>query len=630
MKTRPLFLSVISWFMILYPLSLWSQGDEPADAPPLDPKLVDEIFRRSPEEMLNLPTRLTTGDDQGWLETPAAAYILTQEDLLHSGHNHLAEQLRMVPGLMVSQHSSNAWAISTRSFEHVFADMQLVLQDGRELYSPTFGGVFWDQADLPVEILDSIEVIRGPGSTLWGSNAVNGIINIQTLDAIEAQENMISVGGGNQDYAHLSFRQGGEIFGGHYYTWGKVASYKSIHDPNPSPQIDTYPENEMQKFGFRADLPGFGEEGWTLRAEYSNSKATRRFGGPYYVTLDPNTFLPNSISLSPDFLGPDEAHGWNVHGEWGGLLPNDIEWQLISYYAHKQREWVGTGLDFLVDTFEVDFQLGKEIGRHDLLAGFRYRTHGFELNQVTIPSIPPIADASVLPLFNFMNRDFTEDLTSVFVQDTIALTESLNLMVGTKYEDNVTGEQWIPSARIWWNKDPKTNFWVAYSQARQLPAMAHRKSDITTAYTLLPNGSFLVDGIDRDPDRQPAELEQWDIGFRHLLSESFSLDLTLFTGKYEELTAFGSQLVFQTEFNTDTADTYGGEMAINWQPTDELRVRSSISYSDLDIKGVAAQTLEYSKANWRGNLGAIFSPNEKFSHHIHLYATEKAFDAVPG
>lgn len=162
---------------------LYSQGEVPDDVA-LD--LVDKYFSMSTEDLFKMPTSLTTGSDYGWMETPAAAYVLTQQNLMDTGMNHIADQLRGVPGMMVSKSSVSSWAVSTRSFQHRFANMQLVLQDGREIYSPVFGGVIWDTADLPVEILDSIEVTRGPGATLWGTNAVNGIINIKTLRAEEA------------------------------------------------------------------------------------------------------------------------------------------------------------------------------------------------------------------------------------------------------------------------------------------------------------------------------------------------------------------------------------------------------------------------------------------------------------
>lgn len=147
MKKLSLMLSALCWLTIFLSGRLSARENAPVQGP--NPNVVDEIFNMSPEELLNLPTRLTTGGDQGWLDTPGAAYLITQEEMRHSGHTHLAEQLRMVPGLMVSRQSSNSWAISTPSFEHDFADMQLVLQDGRELYSPSFGGVFSDVADLP-------------------------------------------------------------------------------------------------------------------------------------------------------------------------------------------------------------------------------------------------------------------------------------------------------------------------------------------------------------------------------------------------------------------------------------------------------------------------------------------------
>jgi len=599
--------------------ALTGQEAEDEDSP--DTGLINKYFEMSPDELLNLPTRLTTGEEQGWLQTPAAAYLITQEDMLQSGHNHIAEQLRMVPGMKVSQTSGNTWAISTRSFQNAFADKQLVLQDGREIYTPSFGGVFWNLADLPVEILNSIEVIRGPGATLWGTNAVNGIINIQTLEAVEAQENLVSIGAGNEDAAHLSFRQGGEIFGGHYYTRGKFASYKTLQDLNDR----SYPESELHKVGFRADLPGFGENGWTLRAEYYNHESLRRFGGSIATS---DTAAPIFL---PDFLGASKDHGANVHGAWSGTFKEEFEWKLNSYFSHNDHAWESNDLDFCIDTFEVDFQVGKQISNHDLLAGFRYRHHEFNYRQGPVSAdYTAVLGAAAAPLFYFPVMDQAEHLYSSFIQDTIDLREDLHLLVGTKFEKNETGEHWIPSARVWWEKDERTTFWLAFSHAMQLPAYVQRNGNVTVGYHEVAPGTYFPLTIEAAPQRDPAELQQWDLGIRHLFSDDLSFDFTAFYGEYEDLTLFGPHLIGQNFDMTDEAETYGAEIAANWHPTEHLQVRSSISYSDTDIIGLAAGTQEYSQANWRGNLGAIFAPNTQWSYQLNLYATERAFAQVPG
>lgn len=258
---KPRILSLPFFQLLALPLpSLFLQGQVPEqDAL----ELVEKYFSMSTEELFQLPTSLTTGSAQGWMGTPAAVYVLTQQDLMDSGMIHIADQLRGVPGMMVSKSSVSSWAVSTRSFQHRFANMQLVLQDGREIYSPVFGGILWDTADLPVEILDTIEVTRGPGATLWGTNAVNGIINIKTLPANQAQRNVLTAGGGNEHHRFATFRQGGELLGGHYYTWGKWSETGNPYYNGSD--IDGY--SELFKGGLRADLPGFGKEGWTLFAE---------------------------------------------------------------------------------------------------------------------------------------------------------------------------------------------------------------------------------------------------------------------------------------------------------------------------------------------------------------------------
>ena len=206
------------YLLIILFIPVCLKAQEAASEEDQDLELIEKYFDMSPQELLNLPTSITTGGKQEWMQTPAAVFVLTKDEMNLSGHRHIAEQLRHVPGLQVSNVNTATWAISTRSFQSPFADKQLVLQDGREIYTPIFGGDEWESADLPIEILESIEVTRGPGATLWGSNAVNGIINIKTLRAEDAQDNIISIGGGNANYGQFSFRQGGELLGGHYYT----------------------------------------------------------------------------------------------------------------------------------------------------------------------------------------------------------------------------------------------------------------------------------------------------------------------------------------------------------------------------------------------------------------------------
>ena len=613
--------------LLLIPLSLLAQDSTPLEDSEL--KLIEKYFEMSPQELLNLPTRITMGVDQQWLETPAAVHVVTYKDMNLSGHRNIAEQLRQVPGLHVSHVNTNTWAVSTRSFQTPFADKQLVLQDGREIYTPIFGGVNWETADLPIEILNYIEVTRGPGATLWGSNAVNGIIDIQTIHAKEAQENVLSIGGGNAHSGHLSFRQGGEIFGGHYYTWGKWASYDRLEYQGDGSTLPS----ELQKVGFRADLPGFGEEGWTLRAEYYDHTTEKRFRAPV-VAAPPNSPPPPTFN---EASGDANTQGFAVHGNWKGTLQDIYDWSLHAYYTSSDRDREANSLMFETNTFEVDFKIGREIAGTDFLAGIRHRTNRFEFGlgpvwedytQFTDPVTGNPVD--LLHIFGFPIGKQSESHNSFFLQDTIHIKDKLHFLFGTKYEHNETGEQWAPSARLWWNPNENTTYWLSFSVAHQLPTVSLRQANSTVGYFQHPVNGVIPLTIRPNPNLQTSELHQWETGWRKIFHNDLSLDVTAFMGEYDQLFLFGNHLAGSTYQNTGAAETYGGEIALNWKASEQLRTKASVSYSDTDLAGPGASTSVYSEANWRGNLGFIFAPNHKFSHQLHFYATERSFPTVPG
>lgn len=594
--------------------SLWPQGDEESES-----KLINEYFTKSPAELYDLPTYLTTGTGQGWLKTPAAAHIITREDMLDSGHNHIAEQLRMAPGIMVSQALSDSWAVSTRSFQTLFSNQQLVLQDGREIYTPIYGGVYWGAADLPVDILQSIETIRGPGATLWGSNAVNGVINISTLHAKEAQENVVTLGGGDEKQGLFSFRQGGELFGGHYYTWGKWASYRNIVNYNDN--SDQGMEN--RKGGIRADFPVFGDKELTLRAEYFDNYADNQMVVGPLILVDPTsplTSLPN-FNL-PNFTGDIYAHGTSVQAELKGGTDNGIDWKLNSYFTHDERHWDALSLDFDIDTFEIDFQAKKQFGQHLLQGGVRHRTHEYSYASGDLPqTYTNVVGAAGSPFLTYPTESDREEIHSAFLQDTISLREDLHLLLGTKFEDNITGDYWNPSARLWWYPDDSTTLWAAYSIAHQLPGYQSRNALVTYGYMPVGGGNYFPLTLPGNPTARSAELRQWEIGWRRLFHQGFSLDIATFLGDYDDLNLGGQ--------NTNTADTYGGEIALNWTPSQLLHIRSSVSFTDTDIQG-PADSSGFSEAKWRGKLLANITPPGEIRYFLGLYATERAYPQVPG
>ena len=163
------------------------------------------------EELMSVTVTSASKRTEKLSETAAAMYVITQEDIRRSGANSIPEVLRMVPGMQVARIDGNKWAISARGFNGRFANKLLVLIDGRTVYSPLFSGVYWDAQDVLMEDVQRIEVIRGPGATLWGANAVNGVINIITKSANESQGGMISAGGGSKESPFGSARYGTQL-----------------------------------------------------------------------------------------------------------------------------------------------------------------------------------------------------------------------------------------------------------------------------------------------------------------------------------------------------------------------------------------------------------------------------------
>lgn len=311
-----------------------------------------------------------------------------------------------------------------------------------------------------------------------------------------------------------------------------------------------------------------------------------------------------------------------------------MTWELSSYFFTEDRHWEGLLLDYGIETFEVDFQLGKRMGRHDLLAGVRYRHHDFGLITGNLPiAYTAVLGTAALPLFTSRSGTGHEVINSAFLQDTIQLRDDLHLLIGTKFEDGTTGDDWMPSARIWWTPDGKTTYWASYSIANQSPAYNSMYVDTNVGYTPVPPTftTFLPLSIVANPESQPATLKQWEAGWRHLANDNLSLNLAAFFGDFEDLTLAGEHGIGMNHHNVDSAESYGAEFGVNWHTLgDALAVRASASYSDTDISGPGASTNQYSSAKWRGNLLANYTPNADYTYHLGVYATERAFEQVPG
>src|SRR5438874_6725058 len=230
---------------------------------------VPDISRMSIEELMNVEVTSVAKRPQRVADAAAAVFVITQEDIRRSGAASIPEALRMVPGLQVARIDENKWAIGSRGFNGRFDNKLLVLIDGRSVYTPLFSGVYWNVQDVMLEDVDRIEVIRGPGATLWGANAVNGVINIITKKAKDTQSTLVTAGAGTEERASGSARYGGTMGKTAYRVYGKYFNWGPSQD---SSGITAHDGWDALRGGFRADWTPTGSDSLTLHGDIYQRK----------------------------------------------------------------------------------------------------------------------------------------------------------------------------------------------------------------------------------------------------------------------------------------------------------------------------------------------------------------------
>src|SRR5579863_9245130 len=390
-------------------------------------------------DLMNTKVTSVSKKEQSLSKVAAAIFVITQEDIRRSGATNIPDLLRMVPGLDVAQINGNTWAISARGFNLQFANKLLVLVDGRAVYTPLFGGVYWDTVDVPLEDIEQIEVIRGPGGTVWGANAVNGVINIITKSAAETQGGLITAGGGTRAEGFGIAQYGGKIKeDSSYRIFAKYLNDDDLPDLNGQNGNDGW---HLLHGGFRTDT--------TLSAK--DSLITE---GDIYDGKEGATFVHSILSPPQDINVQALAilSGGNVLTRWSHTFSDRNDITLRFYFDTYNRG--GPELDEFRDTVDFDFQDHIRLGaRHDLIWGLGYRHTADE----TVGTI----DQAVFP------SDDAGSLFNVFVQDQITLeSDRVALYVGSKVENSYfTGLDFDPSVRLAWTPSNRRTFWAAISRA---------------------------------------------------------------------------------------------------------------------------------------------------------------------
>ena len=445
--------------------------------------------------------------------------MLTSEEIRSAGATSIPEALRLVPGLQVAQVDSSKWAVSSRGFNGLFANKMLVMIDGRSIYTPLFAGVFWDVQDLLLEDIDRIEVVRGPGATMWGSNAVNGVVNIITKPASKTQGAFVNTGIGTEDRGSVGLRFGGtagtstqyRVFGkGFYRDASMVASGEEGHD-----------SWSLVSGGFRLDREGASGHRFGLEASIYSGRTDQRVTDP---ALEP----PYEVS----YIDQTDFTGGSVLGRWEKAISaqSDIFLQ-ASYERTSRRSDVRYG--GVRDTGEADAWYRHRAGdRHDLLFGgsFRFTAEEFE--------------NSFVITFDPARRGLY--YSSAFAEDEIAIIPGrLQVTLGSRFEHGTfSGLEIQPNVRAAWTASDQQMLWGSVSRAVRSPSRGDRDLWFNVAASSQPDGTVSVFSVLGNDLFLSEELMAYEVGYRVQPLGRFSLDIAAFYNDYDRLAAFAGETPF--------------------------------------------------------------------------------------
>ncbi|MBF0153517.1 MAG: TonB-dependent receptor [Magnetococcales bacterium] len=519
---------------------------------------MDALLNVGFEDLANM--RLTTAarKEQRLVDTAAAVYVIDQEEIRRSGMTSIPELLRLVPGMNVARINSSNWAISARGFNEQYSNKLLVLMDGRTLYDPSYAGVNWDVQDTLLEDVERIEVIRGPGGSLWGANAVNGIVNIITKQAADTQGWLVTGGGGSQEKYRAGIRYGGEV--------GKEAKFRFYakrfdqNDFKSAQGRDAGDDWNAGQGGFRLDWHPGEKNKVTLQGDVYNVQET---------------------------LGNTHNSGGNLLVNWTHNLTHDSQVDMRLYHdrtvraAYEEREI--TDLDL-----QHRFHLS---GNQEIIWGVGYRASSDIMR----------AD----PVVGWNHLAMSDETLGAFFQDEVTLmAKRLTLTVGSKLEHNdFTAWEIQPNVRLLWRVADDHILWAAVSRAVRTPSRA----DVDFALRIVagPASRILLSG---NPGFQAEEMVAYEVGYRSQLVPKTFLDMALFYDKYDKLStkdvsvalAGGVATVNQTFVNRGSGSTYGAETALEWWASETWKLRASHTWLAMDlslVNGVRDPTLAAEEAS---------------------------------
>lgn len=530
-----------------------------------------DLTEKSIEFLMDIEVTSVSKKEEKLSRTAAAIYVITREDIRRSGMTSVPDLLRTVPGLSVAQIDGSKWAVSARGFNGRFANKLLVLIDGRSIYSPQTSGVHWEALDLMLEDIERIEIIRGPGGTMWGANAVNGVINIITKSAAETQGGLIVAGSGSQERGQAGIRYGAKIGDTAYYrTYGKYFTRTGLMD---AAGVDVNEGHNAFRAGGRID--------WQL-----NNRDSLTFSGELFMSKIRETSLTISPAapFAPHTNTPGEFTGGHVLGRWARIFSPQSNMALKVYYDRFNRDIFD--MNERISTFDLDFQHNVALSTHEVVWGVGYRRVSDRTDSTN----------STPMRYNPANR--TVQVFSAFAQDEVVLVKDrLRLTLGAKLERNdFSGFELQPNIRILWTPRSNQTAWGSVSRAVKAASRSDEDLRVNIAAFPGPRGMPVVLAIFGNPDLKSERVTAYELGYRAQAGKRFSLDVATFYNVYDRLTKteagqpfletdplpahLVSPLIFK---NTMRGETYGAETSVNVNVARQWRLAGSYSFIKLNM-----------------------------------------------
>jgi iron complex outermembrane receptor protein len=595
----------------------WAQGPQAAQ------NGTSDLKQLTLEQLGDVEVTTVSKDPQEVMKTAAAIFVITQEDIRRSGATSIPEALRLAPGVEVARVDADHWSVAIRGLAGQFSKDLLVLIDGRSVYTPLFAGVYWDVQNVVLEDVDRIEVVRGPGGTIWGANAVNGVINIITKSAENTHGGLASLGGGNVDEGTGSIRYGG--------TAGKDFNYRvygmgSFVGPEFHSDGERFDQLRMGQMGFRTDWKDGDKDSFTVQGD------TYRVGSGERVSLA--SFSPPAETQPADTA---YATGGNILARWQHTTGEGSDVQIKAYFDRTNQFDLEGGETR--NTFDVDYiQHARVFENQDLTWGLGAR-------------VSPSNFIQTSPGVNFLPNKQTDSIYSGFLQYELPIVrDKLILTAGTKLEhNNFSGFEYEPSIRLLWTPTERQSFWTAVTRAVRTPSRQDQDVAFDIFAGFLGVGSPAVPtpvyfAIQGNPQAEAEQLIGYEAGYRTEIRSTVYVDFTAFYNSNTGLEGYGPVSYAQASpgapifailpyANIVEGHTVGAEISPDWKITHWWQLRASYSYLDLSVRDKAGFTdvgnllgsYEGSSPHSVGNFQSLFN----LPKHLEFDATYRFTSGLP-